>query len=224
MRTAIVRDWGSDVDYRTCWAAMQSFCAARTAETPDEIWVLQHAPVYTRGRNAQALAPHGPIPVIDSDRGGDITYHGPGQLVVYPLLDLGRLGIGVRHLVSGLETAVLGTLTGFGVSGGHTRPRAPGVYVADAKIASLGLRIRRGHSYHGLALNVAMDLQPFAVIAPCGYQGLRMTQLVDCGGPADMGLVARAVLHEFLSYLDLTPIGHSHDPSIGFKPALAAHP
>ena len=189
------------VEFHDSWRAMREFSEARSGGTPDEIWVLEHAPVYTRGRNAQEPSPPGPIPTVDTDRGGDLTYHGPGQLVVYALIDLARRKMGVRHLVSALESAVQDTLARFYIGGAGTRAGAPGVYVGDAKIASLGLRIRSGRSYHGLALNVAMDLSPFAAIAPCGYQGLRMTQIADCGGPGDVDRVAAVLIPELLTRL-----------------------
>ncbi|MHB8253003.1 MAG: lipoyl(octanoyl) transferase LipB [Acidiferrobacter sp.] len=204
MTALYVRRLGGGVDYATAWHAMQDFNAARSALTLDELWLLEHAPVYTRGRNAREIAPPGVIPTVDTDRGGDLTYHGPGQLVAYTLLDLTRLGLGVRHLVSGLEAVILGTLSHFGITG-HTRPKAPGVYVDDAKIASLGLRIRSGRSYHGLALNVAMNLAPFRPIAPCGYRGLRVTQVADCGGPQDIDVIAASLTQEFLTHFGFTP-------------------
>lgn len=222
MRELQVRDWGCGVDYAIAWQAMQEFTLARTAHTPDEIWLVEHAPVYTRGRNAKEVAPSGCIPAFDTDRGGDLTYHGPGQLVVYTLFDLTRLGLGVRDLVSGIEQTILLALGGFGV-GAHTRAGAPGVYVEGAKIASLGLRIRGGRSYHGLALNVAMDLAPFSSIAPCGSRGLRMTQLVDCGGPGDTGVVSRALIEEFLAYFRFTLKEDLHDRPCRSDSHLLAH-
>jgi lipoyl(octanoyl) transferase len=165
--------WLGRVDYEPTWRAMQRRTDEATAATPDEIWFLEHPAVFTMGMNAKAahlLAP-GDIPVVDIDRGGQVTYHGPGQLVVYPLLDLARLGLGVRALVEGIERAIVATLAQWGVEA-YGKRDAPGVYVGERKIASVGLRIRRGRSYHGLALNVAMDLEPFARINPCGYAGL----------------------------------------------------
>ncbi len=176
--------WLGRVDYEPTWRAMQRRTDEATAATPDEIWFLEHPPVFTMGMNAKAvhlLAP-GDIPVVDIDRGGQVTYHGPGQLVVYPLLDLARLGLGVRALVEGIERAIVATVAQWGVEA-YGKRDAPGVYVGERKIASVGLRIRRGRSYHGLALNVAMDLEPFARINPCGYAGLQMTQLSELGGP-----------------------------------------
>ena len=160
--------------------AMRRWVDTRGADDPDEIWSLQHLPVYTQGQAGRAghlLAP-GDIPVIATDRGGQVTYHGPGQLVFYPLVQLRRLGLDVRQLVSALEQTAIGWLADLGIAA-QCRPGAPGVYVGDAKIASLGLRIRRGRSYHGLAVNVAMDLEPFSRIDPCGYPGLRITQVAD---------------------------------------------
>lgn len=169
-------------DYQSVWNAMREFTEARVAETEDELWLLQHFPVYTLGRNgdpAHILDPAG-IPVVNSDRGGQVTYHGPGQLIVYTLFDLDRLRIGVRTLVSGLENAAIACLAQYGVHA-VARRDAPGVYVDDRKIAALGLRIRRGYSYHGLSLNVDMDLAPFATINPCGFQGMEVTRLADLG-------------------------------------------
>lgn len=202
---------------------MQDFNASRTAATPDELWLLEHAPVYTRGRNAHEAAPAGVIPTIDSDRGGDLTYHGPGQLIAYTLFDLTRLGLGVRHLVSGLETVVLATLSQFGIVGDR-RAGAPGVYVGEAKIASLGLRIRGGRSYHGLALNVAMDLGPFGLIAPCGYHGLKVTQVADCGGPRDIAVVTAVLTQEFFTHFGFTPNGDRYEPHYGPRQHPLSHP
>lgn len=181
--------------YESVWRAMQSLTAARDATSVDEIWWLEHDPVFTlgqAGRWEHVLLP-GEIPVIPVDRGGQVTYHGPGQLVVYPLLDLRRLGIGPRELVFRLEQAVIDTLAAWGIAG-ERRSGAPGVYVRGAKIMALGLRIRRGASYHGIALNVNMDLEPFSRIDPCGLRGLQVTQVLDWGGPGDLAEVARSLL------------------------------
>lgn len=167
-------------DYAATWAAMRAFTDAREADTPDELWLLEHPPVFTlgqAGRPEHLLAP-GTIPVVQTDRGGQVTYHGPGQLVAYLLLDLRRAGIGIKRLVERLEQSVIDLLAEHGVAA-ERRADAPGVYVAGAKIASLGLRVRNGCSYHGLALNVDMDLEPFGRINPCGYAGLAVTRLVD---------------------------------------------
>lgn len=176
-RSPVVRRLGL-VDYEPTWRAMQDFTARRGADTPDELWVLQHPPVYTLG--IAGKAEHLPridngIPLIKIDRGGQITYHGPGQIVVYLLLDMRRLGLSVRPLVRLMEQSVVNTLAEYGVVA-HGRVDAPGVYVDDAKITALGLRIKRNCCYHGLALNVDMDLAPYAAINPCGYPGLTVTQ------------------------------------------------
>ena len=173
---------------------MQRFTDERGPETPDEIWFLEHPPVFTLGMNASAahvLAP-GDIPVVQIDRGGQVTYHGPGQLVVYPLVDLRRASLNVRDFVSALEQAVIELSAQYGIAAAARR-EAPGVYIAGRKLASIGVRVRRGGSYHGLALNVALDLAPFERINPCGYAGLRMTQLSELGGPASVGECALAL-------------------------------
>ena len=173
-------------DYGATWRAMQAFNAARTPDTRDELWLTEHAPVYTLGLagRREHLLRASAIPVIDSDRGGQVTYHGPGQLVVYVLLDLRRSALGVRAMVRRMEGAVVDWLEGLGIAA-HGNPAAPGVYVsrdgAEAKIAALGLRVRHGCTYHGLAVNIAMDLGPFADIDPCGVPGLAVTQLSACG-------------------------------------------
>ena len=169
-----------EVDYRATWQKMQDFTNSRQPDTADEIWFLQHPPVYTLGKNGKAehvLKPMD-IPVVNSDRGGQVTYHGPGQIVVYTMLDLNRLKLGVRQLVSILEQSIIDLLASYGVTS-NARRDAPGVYVNDAKIAALGLRVRKGCSFHGLALNVDMDLEPFSRINPCGYEGLEVTQLTN---------------------------------------------
>ena len=183
--------WLGRADYSPTWRAMQSFTDQRDATTPDEVWFLEHAPVFTQGLNGKhehLLAP-GDIPVVGIDRGGQVTYHGPGQLVIYPLIDLRRRGIGVRELVVALETAVIGLAATHGIVASGRRD-APGVYVEGRKLASLGLRIRRGCSYHGFALNVDMDLEPFGRINPCGMAGLEMTQLAALGVAGDVHDIA----------------------------------
>lgn len=197
------------LDYAEAWAAMRAFTDARDAASRDQLWFLQHPPVYTQGQAGRAehlLAP-GDIPVVQSDRGGQVTYHGPGQLVVYFLIDLQRLGYGIRSLVTHIEQATVELLAGYGIAA-HADRDAPGVYVdgaeglpGRAKIASLGLRVRRGCSYHGLSLNVAMDLEPFSRINPCGYSGLRMTQIGTLGGPANVAAVARDLVPQLLAHL-----------------------
>lgn len=169
-------------DYEPTWRAMREFTAARNESTSDELWLVEHLPVFTlglAGRPEHLLRETG-IPLIRVDRGGQITYHGPGQIVVYLMVDLTRRGLKVRQLVERIEQAVIDLLGQSGVTG-ERRAGAPGVYVDDAKIAALGLKITRGCSYHGVALNVDMDLSPFSAINPCGYEGMRVTQLRDVG-------------------------------------------
>lgn len=170
---------------------MRDFTARRDADTPDELWFVEHNPVYTLGQAGRAghVRDPGPVPVIRVDRGGQVTYHGPGQVVAYVLLDLTRRGYGVKELVQRLEQAVIDLSAAYGVTG-ERRAGAPGVYVAGAKLAALGLRVRHGCSYHGLALNVAMDLTPFSSIDPCGYPGMVVTQLADLGVPDTPDAVA----------------------------------
>lgn len=175
----LVRQLGR-ADYPSVWQAMRDFTDSRNADTPDEIWLLEHPPVFTQGQagKAEHLLQPGDIPVVASDRGGQVTYHGPGQLVAYCLLDLKRLNIGPRALVEGVEDALVCLLRELGIPAEANRD-AHGVYVAGRKIASLGLRIRKGCSYHGLSLNLDMDLEPFSRINPCGHAGLQMTQVSD---------------------------------------------
>ena len=176
-RSVVVRHLGC-VDYEPTWHAMQHFTQSRDADSADEIWLLEHPRVFTQGQagKAEHVLAAGDIPVVQVDRGGQVTYHGPGQLIAYILVDVRRAGQGVRDLVSAIENSLIDLLSQYAVSA-QARPDAPGVYVGEKKIASLGLRIRRGCSFHGLALNVDMDLQPFQRINPCGYAGMQMTQL-----------------------------------------------
>lgn len=191
------------VDYEPTWHAMQRFTDSRGPHTVDEVWLLEHAPVFTQGQAGKAehvLFP-GDIPVVQVDRGGQVTYHGPGQLVAYLMLDVRRSGIGVRELVSRIERSLIDLLASYGVEAA-AKPGAPGVYVNGAKIASLGLRIRNGRSFHGLALNVDMDLQPFLRINPCGYTGMSMTQLADqVDEPLAMVQVAARLRAQLLQHL-----------------------
>jgi lipoyl(octanoyl) transferase len=192
------------VDYEPTWQAMQRFTNARDADTADEIWLLQHPPVFTQGQagKPEHLLLPGDIPVVQVDRGGQVTYHGPGQLVAYLLLDVRRSGLGVRELVSRIERSLVELLASYGVSA-SAKPDAPGVYVDGAKIASLGLRIRNGRSFHGLALNVDMDLAPFRRINPCGYAGMAMTQLADqVTGPIDISEVSARLREQLVKHLD----------------------
>lgn len=191
------------VPYEPTWHAMQQFTDSRQADTPDEVWLLEHPPVFTQGQAGKAehvLFP-GDIPVVKVDRGGQVTYHGPGQLVAYLLLDVRRSSMGVRDLVSGIERSLIELLASYGVQA-VAKPDAPGVYVDGAKIASLGLRIRNGRSFHGLALNVDMDLQPFQRINPCGYAGMAMTQLRDQVGPIEFAEVSARLRAQLVTHLD----------------------
>nr|WP_203142449.1 lipoyl(octanoyl) transferase LipB [Marinobacter mangrovi] len=202
-RSVIVRHLGLQ-PYLETWEAMKSFTAARTPETADELWCLQHPKVFTQGQAGKAehvLAP-GDIPVVQVDRGGQVTYHGPGQLVVYLMIDLHRAHFGVRELVSGIEDSIVAILADLGVDAAP-RADAPGVYTQGTKIASLGLRIRRGCSFHGLALNVDMDLEPFGRINPCGLTGMAMTQVVDHAPQATFDGVQDALVARLVERLDL---------------------
>jgi len=201
---AIVRDLGRQ-PYAPVWRAMQRFTDARDAQTADELWVVEHDPVFTLGQAGKpehVLAP-GDIPVVQVDRGGQVTYHGPGQLVVYPLLDLHRLKIGVREYVCRIEQSIIDTLGDWNIEAVR-REGAPGVYVNDAKIAALGIRVRRGRTFHGLAFNVAMDLEPFRRINPCGYEGLQVVSLGDLGGPSSPDAVAPMLLENLAAQFGLS--------------------
>lgn len=178
-------------EYLPTLEAMRQFTAARDAATADELWILQHPPVYTLGQAATHAPVANGIPLVKADRGGDITYHGPGQAVVYTLVDLGRRGIRVKHFVWLLEQAVIDLLDGRG----ERRPGAPGVYVAGAKVAALGIRVRQGRAYHGVSLNVDMDLGPFSTIDPCGFPGLAVTQLADLGVAGDWKAAGERLAH-----------------------------
>ena len=183
--------WLGRVEYEPTWRAMQAFTDERNSNTPDEIWFLEHPPVFTLGMSGKRehLLTPGDIPIVQIDRGGQVTYHGPGQLVVYPLIDLRRAGFGIRDFVTALERAVIDYAGEFGVLA-EGRRNAPGVYVQGRKLASVGIRVRRGAAYHGLALNVNLDLEPFRRINPCGYAGLEMTQLCALGGPLSVQAAA----------------------------------
>ncbi|MCG6970786.1 MAG: lipoyl(octanoyl) transferase LipB [Gammaproteobacteria bacterium] len=197
LTTPIVRQLGRN-PYIPVWQAMRSFTDERDARTPDEIWVVEHDPVFTLGLNGKRehLLNPGDIPVVECDRGGQVTYHGPGQIVVYVLLDLRRRSLGVKHLVQLLEQAVIDLLQQYTISA-QRKPNAPGVYVNGEKIAALGLRVRKGCSYHGLSLNVDMDLEPFSRINPCGFEGLQTTTLKALRD----GLAYNQVTEELLHHL-----------------------
>mgnify|MGYP001082194431 FL=1 len=201
MTRPVVRELGLQV-YEPVWRAMQEFTDARDESTPDEIWFCEHERVFTLGLNTQPehlLAP-GDIPVIQIDRGGQVTYHGPGQLMIYPLIDLRRAGLGVRDLVTGLEQSVVDLCADYGVAAA-SRCDAPGVYVDGVKLASVGLRIRRGASFHGMALNVDVDLEPFSRINPCGFKGLQLTDLARLGADRDLAIVRDKLLGHLLQHL-----------------------
>ncbi|MFC3652297.1 lipoyl(octanoyl) transferase LipB [Dyella humi] len=207
--------------YEPVWQAMSAFTDNRTADTVDELWVLEHDPVFTLGQAGKmehVLAP-GEIPVVPVDRGGQVTYHGPGQIVAYPLIDLRRAGLGVRELVNRIEQAIIDTLDHWNIQAVR-REGAPGVYVADAKVAALGLRVRRGCSFHGLAFNVNMDLEPFHRINPCGYKGLAVTQVLDLGGPSRLADVEEVLIGEFCRQFGFE--GEPANPVIPELPARVA--
>lgn len=202
-RICMERDLGRQ-PYAPVWRAMQAFTDARGEDTPDELWLVEHDPVFTLGQAGKpehVLMP-GDIPVLHVDRGGQVTYHGPGQIVAYPLLDLKRLKLGVRAYVCRIEQAVIDTLGEWNISGAR-REGAPGVYVGDAKVAALGIRVRRGCTFHGLAFNVAMDTEPFRRINPCGYAGLQVVALADLGGPASLDAVKQVLVRQLGAQLGL---------------------
>jgi lipoyl(octanoyl) transferase len=224
-RSLFVKQLGRQ-PYEPVWRAMQAFTDARGPETPDELWMVEHDPVFTlgqAGRWEHVIVP-GEIPVVPVDRGGQVTYHGPGQIVAYPMLDLRRLGIGVRELVNRIEQAVIDTLETWNIVATR-RDGAPGVYVGDAKVAALGLRVRRGCTFHGLAFNVAMDLEPFNRINPCGYEGLRVTQVLDLGGPGSLAAVEAVLIGELALKFGLLPVSAAETPRIQSGDAVRApHP
>ena len=191
------------VAYQETFQSMKDFTDRRDAGTPDEIWLLEHEPVFTLGLNADpshVLAP-GDIPVVQVDRGGQVTYHGPGQLVVYALIDLKRAQLGIRDLVSALENSVIDLVADYGIEAA-ARCDAPGVYVEGKKLASVGLRVRRSCSYHGLSLNVSMNTEPFTRINPCGFDDLSVTQLAELGAPTDLAGIGEALIAKLAPMLD----------------------
>lgn len=203
----VIRDLGL-VEYQPTWLTMQDFTANRDVETVDEIWLLEHHPVFTQGHhgNQSHLLSTGDIPVVQVDRGGQVTYHGPGQLVVYLLLNIRRKKFGVRELVARMEASIVELLAGFGVEA-YAKPDAPGVYVNEAKICSLGLRVRKGCSFHGLAFNLDMDLEPFNRINPCGYAGMAVTRLTNIAENIDREFVKESlieILVKRLGYIERT--------------------
>lgn len=204
-RPLIVRQLGRQ-PFTTVWPAMERYTDQRGDAADDELWLLEHDPVFTLGQagKPEHVLAAGDIPVVRTNRGGQVTYHGPGQLVAYPLVDLRRLNIGVREFVCRIEQALIDTLAHWEIVAGR-RDGAPGVYVGGAKIGALGLRVRRGCTFHGLAFNVAMDLEPFSRINPCGYQGLQVTSVVKCGGPATLAEVVPVLVAQLAGQLGLRP-------------------
>ncbi len=205
-------------DYAETWQAMRHFTDARGPGTPSEIWLLEHPPVFTQGqagKNEHVLDP-GDIPVIQSDRGGQVTYHGPGQLVLYLLIDLKATGKGVRGLVSAMEEAVIGLLAEEGIEA-WADPGAPGVYTTKGKVAALGLRVRRGYTYHGLALNVDPDLEPFSRINPCGHAGQAVTSLAELGAGMSLTAAGKRLAERLCSDLELLPEERSQQPSSSLR-------
>lgn len=208
--SAALRDWTvrelGRRAYEPVWRAMQAFTDARGPQTDDELWLVEHDPVFTQGQagKAEHVLAAGDIPVLQVDRGGQVTYHGPGQIVAYPLIDLRRAGIGVRDLVTRIEQAVIDTLAVWNITAAR-REGAPGVYVDGAKIMALGLRVRRGCSFHGLAFNIGPDLAPYARINPCGFQGLRVTRMLDLAGRADQAEVKTVLVRLLSHHLRLNP-------------------
>ena len=215
MLQLVVRQLGHRV-YQPVWEEMRVFTDSRNKNTQDELWLVEHPPVFTQGLNGKAehlLNPED-VPVIQVDRGGQVTYHGPGQIVAYILMDLDRRGWGVRHLVRQLEQSIIDVLAGYGIDA-YGKPDAPGVYINEAKIASLGLRVRRGRTYHGLSLNVDMDLEPFSRINPCGYQGLKVIQLKDLLGTTDMSGIQQQLVKHLAHYLGYNSIKYAAEDSAG---------
>lgn len=204
----IIRQLGLQ-PYQPIWQSMQAFTDQRSDDTPDEIWVLEHEPVFTQGQagKPEHLLHPGDIPVVQVDRGGQVTYHGPGQLIIYLLLDLRRNKLGVRDVVSLMEEGVIATLLSFGVDA-YAKPDAPGVYVNEAKIASLGLRVRRGCTFHGLALNLNMNLEPFLRINPCGYAGMAMTQLCTLAPSAEPDVATTRLVDYLTKEIGYTLVSH----------------
>jgi len=200
----VIRNLGLQ-DYTRIWQAMQQFTDQRNSDSVDEIWLLEHSPVFTQGQagKAEHLLFPGEIPVVQVDRGGQVTYHGPGQLVAYVLLDIKRRNLGVRQLVTMLEQILIQLLAGHGIAA-NARPDAPGVYVNGAKIASLGLRVRKGCTFHGLALNVNMNMEPFSRINPCGYAGMQMVQSSELGGPQQVSVAAAELAELFQQHLAIS--------------------
>jgi lipoyl(octanoyl) transferase len=201
-----IRDLGRQ-GFVPVWPAMERFTDARSDETVDELWLVEHEPVFTLGQAGKpehVLAP-GDIPVVQTNRGGQVTYHGPGQIVAYPLVDLRRIGIGVREFVCRIEQAMIDTMAVWQIEA-LRKEGAPGVYVNGEKIGALGLRVRRGCTFHGLAFNINMDLEPFSRINPCGYEGLRVTSMLNCGSTGDLVIVKAELVKQMAKQLNLSPV------------------
>ena len=211
--------------YEPVWHAMQAFTDARDEATADALWIVEHDPVFTLGQagKPEHVLAAGDIPVLRVDRGGQVTYHGPGQIVAYPLVDLRRLKLGVRELVERIEQAVIDVLADWNIVG-ERKACAPGVYVGGAKIAALGLRVRRGCSFHGLAFNVAMDLEPFQRINPCGYEGLQVTSVLDLGGPSDPAAMIPALVAALSDQLGLSPDWRAESANPTIPVLTESHP
>ena len=210
----IVRNLGLQ-PYTPVWQGMTEFTNTRTKSTPDELWLVEHPPVFTQGQagKAEHVLAAGDIPVVQVDRGGQVTYHGPGQRVIYLMLDVRRLSVGVRELVSHMENAIIATLAQYGIESA-ARPDAPGVYVGEAKIAALGLRIRRGCSFHGLSLNVDMDLEPFQRINPCGYAGMPVAQVKDLNPSITMDDITGVLVTQLAELTGYTEIMKTDEPPV----------
>jgi lipoyl(octanoyl) transferase len=212
MEPLIIRQFQQPLDYSPTWKAMRDLTDHRNEKTPDELWLLEHQPVFTQGQagKSEHILNPGKIPVVQTDRGGQVTYHGPGQLVIYTLFDIKRLGISTRPLVRTTEKVIIDCLAALDITA-IAREDAPGIYVNGAKICSIGLRVRRGCAYHGIAFNIDMDLSPFDRINPCGYQGLKMIQVKDLAPQATLNSLRHAIIPYFLSHF-----GYNH--SIIYQP------
>lgn len=213
----IIRDLGRQGFLRV-WPAMERFTDTRTDDAVDELWLVEHNPVFTLGQAGKpehVLAP-GDIPVIQTNRGGQVTYHGPGQIVAYPLVDLRRIGIGVREFVCRIEQAMIDTMAVWNIEA-LRKQGAPGVYVKGEKIGALGLRVRRGCTFHGLAFNINMDLEPFSRINPCGYEGLQVTSMLNCGGMGDLAIVKAELVKQMAKQLNLSPVFTNELPDLSFS-------
>jgi lipoyl(octanoyl) transferase len=201
----VVHDLGRQPFMRV-WPAMERFTDSRADDAIDELWLVEHDPVFTLGQagKPEHVLAAGDIPVVQTNRGGQVTYHGPGQIVAYPLVDLRRMGIGVREFVYRIEQAIIDTIAAWQIQAVR-KEGAPGVYVKGEKIGALGLRVRRGCTFHGLAFNIDMNLEPFLRINPCGYQGLQVTSLLNCGGSGDVNVVKSELVKQMAKQLQLTP-------------------